>query len=188
MSNLSKVLKYSLYLLIFLMVGNVLSTYIRGADEKLPIGLWYVYSESMEPVLMIDDGFILIKTKDYKVDDVITFKPKISKHTYVTHRIIGIVEENQFITKGDSNPISDQQGGEPNISKEQIMGKAVTINKGLIVLPGLGLVLKKLNTGIKRLNPFILVAMTIILFLFKNVINKLLYNPKRPLPSPKHID
>ena len=46
----------------------------------------------MEPTIKVNDGYILIKSKEYKLGDIKTFKPKISKMKYVTHRIIEVIE------------------------------------------------------------------------------------------------
>ena len=68
-------------------------------NEKLPFGLWYVHSDSMQPEIKTDDGYILIRSKEYTLNDIITFKPQVLKDKYITHRIIDITDDGKFITK-----------------------------------------------------------------------------------------
>ena len=133
-SILSKIGNIAFY--IFLAI-SIIIIYLqfKGADNtKKHIGLWYVYSGSMEPTIKVNDGYILIKSKEYKLGDIVTFKPKILKDEYVTHRIIEVIEGNKFITLGDNNQSTDQEFGEPPVLYEQIIGKVLTIGGKPIII------------------------------------------------------
>ena len=68
----------------------------------------------MEPYLKIND-YILVQTKkEYKVNDVITYK---IDDEYVTHRIVEI-NEDRITTKGDANNTEDE-----SITYNNIIGK-----------------------------------------------------------------
>ncbi|MDF2822256.1 MAG: signal peptidase [Clostridiales bacterium] len=99
--------------------------------------LTYVYSESMEPIIGVNDGFIVMPTNKYKVGDIIMYRPTVLKAPFITHRIIDI-GNNGYITKGDNSPYIDQQSGEPTVIQDRIVGKVLTLNGQPLILPGLG--------------------------------------------------
>lgn len=150
-------------LVIFLLTLTAFS-FIYKNPEKSPISLWYVYSESMEPTIKTNDGFILISSKTYETGDIITFKPKVLEQPYVTHRIIDITLDREYITKGDNNIMTDQQGGEPPIQLDQVIGKALCISGKLIVLPKLGLISQKIQKSMPKINVFTLISVIILIY------------------------
>ncbi len=167
--------------------GNILFYFIsatilffilfQGVDNrKLPVSIWYVYSGSMEPTIHTNDGYILLKAKEYKRNDIITFQPKVLKETYVTHRIVEVTQDGSFITLGDNNQRSDQEFGEPPVTTEQIMGKALMIGNKPLTLPYYGVISIWVNGFVKELNIFLVISAGIILYLigyiFNNVIGK----------------
>ena len=83
-----------------------------------------VVSGSMEPTIYKGDIIIInTKDKDYKENDIITFRGKEGE--FVTHRIIEI-DDKTMITKGDNNNSEDDP-----IKTSSIVGKYVTkINGG----------------------------------------------------------
>ena len=77
---------------------------------------------SMYPLIkQREDILHIIKTDDYKRGDIILFKSNVDH--YVLHRILKI-KKDQIITAGDYNYFKDQP-----ISKEQVLGKLVTLKK-----------------------------------------------------------
>lgn len=83
-----------------------------------------VLSGSMEPVIKTGDLIIVKKTPDSNIleGDIITFKT--GPETFVTHRVIGISNENGVIgfkTKGDANNIEDKD----LVFEEDLVGKYV---------------------------------------------------------------
>ncbi|NLV88803.1 MAG: signal peptidase I [Tissierellia bacterium] len=169
MNKLSKLKNILYYLFIFICVFSIFSSF-RGSSHKLPIGFWYVYSGSMEPTIKTNDGFILIKAKEYAINDIITFTPKVLKDKYVTHRIIEVTDNGEFVTKGDYNQSTDQEGGEPLINKDQILGKVLTLNGKPIIIPYLGIASEKFNEIIAGRSIFTLIAVGIIIYLFGYII------------------
>lgn len=158
----------------------------KDANGKDSFGLWYVYSESMEPIIKTNDGFFVMRSKKYAIDDIITFKPKVLGQPYVTHRIVAITYDGKFITKGDNNPMSDQQGGEPLISKTQIIGKAVCINGKPMIIPKLGILSQKIQNNIPKVNVFIIVSIFVFGFLIEYVIAHILHKGKA-IKNKKHL-
>lgn len=93
-----------------------------------------VLSGSMEPA--IPTGSIVLADKnssDINIGDIIAFnKGDIS----VTHRVSGIDEDGNFITKGDANETADPAP----VAREQVIGKC------LYTIPFLGYVASYLRT------------------------------------------
>ena len=82
-----------------------------------------IVSGSMEPTLSINDIVIIKKCDINRIqkDDIITFK---IENEIVTHRVINIKLEDErlvFVTKGDSNEVTDIE----NVEYYQIEGKYV---------------------------------------------------------------
>lgn len=63
-----------------------------------------VVSGSMQPAIEVGDLLILREVKEYRVDDIVTFR---WDSNLVTHRIIAI-DGDQVVTKGDSNNVTDE--------------------------------------------------------------------------------
>lgn len=115
-----------------LVIGGILGT---------PVGLAYVETGSMQPTLAPGDGFVAVPTQlagDVEVGDVVTFQSvETNEGRLTTHRVVGRTE-NGFITRGDANPFTDQQGGEPPVKHTQIVAVALTMNDNIVVIPHLG--------------------------------------------------
>ena len=82
-----------------------------------------IVSGSMEPTLSINDIVIIKKCdiKNIRKDDIITFK---IENEIITHRVINIKLEDErlvFVTKGDSNEVTDIE----NVEYYQIEGKYI---------------------------------------------------------------
>lgn len=84
------------------------------------IGIYKVMTGSMEPNIHVGDYLLVIKSKEYKEKDIVTFK---KDGYYITHRIIKINKET-VITKGDANNVADEE-----INKSDIVGKYIFKNK-----------------------------------------------------------
>lgn len=67
-------------------------------------GCLIVVTGSMEPTIHIKELIIIQEQKDYKINDIVTYKNK--ENNFVTHRIIEI-NGNEIITRGDNNTIND---------------------------------------------------------------------------------
>jgi signal peptidase len=101
----------------------------------------------MEPVIQVNDGFIVLPCSKLKSGDIIMYRPVILQAPYITHRIIEITE-NGYITKGDNAPCKDQDNKEPVVSKDRIVGRVVTICGSPLVFCGLGKLASFLQFGL----------------------------------------
>lgn len=84
------------------------------------IGIYKVMTHSMENKIHAGDYLLVIKNKEYKKGDIVTYK---KENYYITHRIIKI-NKNSVITKGDANNINDAK-----INKSDIVGKVIFKHK-----------------------------------------------------------
>ncbi len=108
-----------------------------------PVLLAYVTSDSMEPTLSPGDGYIVLPsavTDSPEEGDVIVFNAKTLNEGnggLTTHRVAEKTDRG-VVTRGDGNPFTDQEAGEPLVKSHQITGKAVLIGNQPIVIPQLG--------------------------------------------------
>lgn len=83
-----------------------------------------IVSGSMEPTIMKGDAIFVkeVPEAEIKINDIISFTADTQSRTNVTHRIVGIIQENgirKYITKGDNNNTEDKE----SVVYEQIEGK-----------------------------------------------------------------
>ncbi len=124
---------------------GILAVLLFGIPTIAGYKPFVVLSGSMEP--HIKTGAVAYsntraKVDDIKVGDVIVFK---AGEEYVTHRVIGINDDNTFTTKGDANLTEDIAP----VKFENFKGKTV------FAIPYLGKLLKLVQT---RIGVFILVT------------------------------
>jgi len=134
-------MKKNIFIIIFLIFGALL--FGVAGKHRTPV-FSYVYSDSMEPTIKLNDVFMVLPSAEYKTGDIIMYRPRVLDAKYVTHRIVRMGNAG-FITKGDNSPYADQEIGEPEVLKEQIVGKIAAINGNPLLIPGLG----KLSAGIQ---------------------------------------
>lgn len=103
--------------------------------------LSYVNSGSMAPTLSTGDGFVAVPAPiadEPQPGDVVVYRSEqIESGGLVTHRVVAETDDG-YVTKGDANPVTDQQAGEPPVSRDRIVGQALTVNGEVFALPGLG--------------------------------------------------
>ncbi|QFU82449.1 signal peptidase I [Natronorubrum aibiense] len=118
--------------IVLLLVGQLLGQ---------PILLGYVATGSMEPTMNAGDGFVAIPTAvsgSVADGDVVVFDAReLHGGGLTTHRVVGETSEG-YITKGDANPFTDQDGGEPHVTDGQIVAKAWQVNGEVVTIPHLG--------------------------------------------------
>lgn len=120
-----------IYTILFILVAYNIYNYVCINVLKQDIstingyGVLEVISGSMEPTIDIGD-LVVINTKfdELKENDIITFYD--AKGSFVTHRIIGIVD-GKYVTKGDNNNAEDQE----RITKDDVVGVYVTKVNGM---------------------------------------------------------
>ena len=138
-----------------LTVGVVLLLLALVAGQLLgqPVGLSYVETDSMSPTLEPGDGFIAVPTATdnaIKQGDVIVFEAaELHGGGLTTHRIVERTERG-YITRGDGNPFTDQDGDEPPVKEPQIVAKALQINGEVVVIPHLGTGIEGIQTVLEQ--------------------------------------
>ncbi|WP_218644680.1 signal peptidase I [Natronomonas gomsonensis] len=125
-----------------LLLVLVLVALIAGAALGQPVLLGFVETGSMEPTLEPGDGFVAIPSPvagDIEEGDVIVFNAQnLQGGGLTTHRVVGETESG-YITRGDANPFTDQDGQEPPVTDGQIVAKVWQVNGEVVAIPGLGL-------------------------------------------------
>jgi len=112
--------------LIFSLLLSIMIYYHTNYDEIMAkifgIGVLEIQSGSMESELSVGDIIIIKECENYEVNDIITYQ--VNDEYLVTHRIIER-NGNNFVTKGDSNNVADNE----KVSKDKIEGKMICNSK-----------------------------------------------------------
>jgi signal peptidase len=146
--------------LLLLAVGSIIVGQLIGK----PMLLAYVTSDSMKPVLMTGDGYIVLPSMiagPVETGDIIVFHAKTlhgGNGALTTHKVIDKTSQG-YITKGVNNPFTDQAGGEPPVSRVQIVGQAVLIGDQPIVIPNLGTAFTGIRSTIKNAQRSLAIAL-----------------------------
>jgi signal peptidase len=136
-----------------LQVAAVVVVFALIAGQLLgqPVLLSFVETGSMQPTLDPGDGFVAIPTAlagSLDAGDVVTFDAQeIQGGGLTTHRIVDETERG-YITRGDNNPFTDQDGGEPVVQEADIVAEALTVGGSVVVIPYLGTVAMAVQSGI----------------------------------------
>lgn len=160
--------------LIMLLIVNIMMLYqkkIKNAEipQIAGISVFNIVSESMEPTIRVNDLIVIKKCPEEEMqkNDIITYKRK--NGSIVTHRIVRIDKENGekvYVTKGDNNPIEDDE----RIKHSQVYGKY------LLKINGVGKFVEELQKN----NGLISVALLVIIFIIlKNGSDKKRENRKK---------
>ena len=134
-------------------VGLVVVLLLIGQLLGQPILLGYVATGSMEPTLNAGDGFVAVPsavTDSPEVGDVVVFEATtLHGGGLTTHRIVDETEEG-YVTRGDANPFTDQDGGEPHVTDRQIKAVALQVGGDVVRIPHLGTAVMTLQGAIDR--------------------------------------
>ncbi len=141
MKKLSKLIDIVLYII----VGIVLTAAITSAVWEKPMLFSAVRSNSMYPLFQRSD-MILIKSVSDKdevhIGDIVVFnveKGNLASKGWIVHRIFDGDEKTGFITKGDANEYTDQaSGGTGPIQRDWIASKVLTIGNHPLKIPLIG--------------------------------------------------
>lgn len=116
-----------------------------------PSPISFVATDSMEPQLAPGDGFVGIPKPvagDISEGDVVTYRAQeLQGGGLTTHRIVGETE-NGYITKGDNNPFTDQEGAEPPVTESQIELVVLQFNGRILKIPFVGTVAQGIKSGL----------------------------------------
>jgi signal peptidase len=107
-----------------------------GSVVGYPVGLGYVNGDSMEPTLERGDGFVAVPTPlaDVSQGDVVVFE---TDDGLTTHRVVEVTDKG-YVTKGDANPFTDQDGDRPIVTDERVKAEALRVGGEVLTVPGLG--------------------------------------------------
>lgn len=106
------------------------------APPGTPVQLSYVYSDSMEPTIGVNDGYVLVPANEVTPGDIVTFRSP-ERDAYVTHRVVGRSDEG-FVTRGDNNPSTDQRAGYAPVARDEILGAVLTLDGEPVLVPQFG--------------------------------------------------
>ncbi len=119
-------------LLLALLVGQLLGQ---------PLLLTYVQTDSMSPTIEPGDGYIVLPSSvagGVSEGDIVLYEAQnFDGGGLTTHRVVDDTGEG-YITKGDNNPFTDQDGGEPPVAGGQVVGVALQVGGGPVIVPWLG--------------------------------------------------
>ncbi len=129
---------------VVLVVGFV-GAMVLGQVLGQPVLLGYVTSNSMAPALSAGDGFVAVPPAlagPVTAGDVVTFRAEeLNDGGLTTHRVVERTDRG-FVTKGDANPFTDQDGDEPPVKREQVVAVAWRPGGHLVAIPGVGTVVE----------------------------------------------
>lgn len=106
------------------------------APAAAPVQVSYVVSDSMEPTIATNDGYVLVDAGTVSAGDIITYYSE-ERGTSVTHRVVDITEAG-FVTQGDANPSTDQASGYPPVQPADVSGTVLTVDGDPLLIPNLG--------------------------------------------------
>ena len=114
---------------------------VAGSVLGQPLLLSYVETGSMAPTLEAGDGFVALPPAlvgEVERGDVVVYEAKqLNGGGLTTHRVVGETT-NGYVTRGDANPFTDQDGVEPPVTDGQIRAVALQAGGSVVVVPALG--------------------------------------------------
>ena len=126
-----------------------------------PVLLSYVETGSMQPALAPGDGFVAIPAGiagGIGPGDVVTFDAEeIQGGGLTTHRVVEETERG-YITRGDNNPFTDQDGGEPVVQDADVVAKALQVGGVVVVIPHLGTVAMGFQSALQSVQTWLAVT------------------------------
>ncbi|MDT3435511.1 signal peptidase I [Haloarcula sp. 1CSR25-25] len=122
-------------------LGVFLIAMVLGQILGQPVLLGFVTTGSMQPTLEPGDGFVAIPADlagSVEEGDVVTFRAEeIQGGGLTTHRVVDKTDRG-YITRGDNNPFTDQDGDEPPVTDAQIVAVAWQPGGEVVAVPGVG--------------------------------------------------
>ena len=139
----------------------VVLSLIVGQLLGQPVLLSFVETGSMQPTLDPGDGFVAVPAAlagDVGVGDVVTFDAQeIEGGGLTTHRVVEETERG-YVTRGDNNPFTDQDGGEPVVQDADVVAVAFSVGGSVVVIPHLGTVAMAIQSGLGSLQTWLAVT------------------------------
>lgn len=133
------------------------SMFVLTIVREIPTLAVSVRSFSMEPAMTRGDMVTVLPVRDgeeLSEGDIIMFRSEEAGiHDWTIHRIVGGDHEEGFITQGDNNETTDQEGsGYPPIKPEWIGGEVPTVGDFPLKIPLVGYVPLLLSENIDNPN------------------------------------
>jgi len=114
---------------------------VLGQALGQPVLLSFVTTESMSPTIESGDGFLVAPDRfsgEISEGDVIIFEAReLDGGGLTTHRVVEVTDEG-YITRGDNNAFTDQDSGEPPVTDDQVVARAIAVGGDVVTIPGLG--------------------------------------------------
>lgn len=114
---------------------------LAGQVLGYPVLLGYVETGSMSPTMEPGDGFVAVPHQiagPPEEGDVIVFEAEqLHGGGLTTHRVVEVTDRG-YVTKGDANPFTDQDGDEPPVKEPQVVAEALQVNGEVVVIPKFG--------------------------------------------------
>lgn len=127
---------------------------VAGQFLGIPVLLSYVETGSMSPTMEAGDGFVAIPAEiagPVEEGDVVTFQAQeLHGGGLTTHRVVAVTDQG-YVTQGDNNPATDQDGQEPYVTDGQVVAKALQIGDTVVVIPHLGTAVSAIQHGVESL-------------------------------------
>lgn len=127
---------------------------IAGQALGQPLLFSFVTTNSMAGTIDPGEGFVALPpelTGELGEGDVVIFEAEeIQGGGLTTHRIVGETERG-FLTRGDNNPFTDQDGGEPPVQRAEIAAVAWQPGGSVVTIPGLGTAVTAVQSGLEAL-------------------------------------
>ncbi len=132
----------------------VVGLLVVGAILGQPVLLSYVETGSMEPAIDAGDGFVAVPTAitgSPDAGDVVVYDARETDGGgLTTHRVVEATEHG-YVTRGDANVVTDQDGGEPHVTDGQVVATAWQVNGNVVTIPHLGTAVMGMHDGLDRL-------------------------------------
>ena len=135
------VLRRSVETVVTVLLVILVVSMVAGQVLGQPILLSFVTTDSMEPTIDPGEGFVAVPsflTDEPEAGDVVVFQAReLHDGGLTTHRVVERTE-NGYVTKGDGNPFTDQDGPEPPVTRGQVVAEALQVNGNVITIPFVG--------------------------------------------------
>jgi signal peptidase len=132
----------------------VVCSLVVGQFLGYPVLLGFVETGSMAPTLDPGDGFVAVPAAlagPIESGDVVTFRAEeLNGGGLTTHRVVAETERG-YVTRGDANPFTDQDGGEPPVKDAQVVAVALQVGGSVVVVPELGTVVGGIRGALSTL-------------------------------------
>lgn len=127
---------------------------VAGQALGQPLLFSFVTTDSMAGTIDPGEGFVALPPElagELGEGDVVVFEAEeIQGGGLTTHRIVGETERG-FLTRGDNNPFTDQDGGEPPVQRPEIAAVAWQPGGSVVTIPGLGTAVTAVQSGLETL-------------------------------------